>query len=265
MTPALRLPRLADPATKPTADLPKFLYQDVFPGKSGEAAFGSMPEIDDAAIAATHMPDEVTRDLAKRMHYAGWRVHTAKRQADATRWRHRYYDLRDKIILGNQKLVFRAVRRRMAMSHRLDDLVGECHIVLIQAVAAYNPWMGIRFSTYAFTCLVRALSRLSQRMANDWLSRSLPLETIGEAEPGAGREYDRWAGIPRLDIYLRNDHPLLTDREKAIIARRFNLTGANAGQTLEKVGKALGLSKERVRQVQASALDKLRQELSGTQ
>jgi RNA polymerase sigma factor (sigma-70 family) len=250
--------------TKPTADLPKYLYHESFPGHAGLSEYGGTPTIDDEKIAETYMPDEVTRDLARRMHYAGWRVHTARKQSDATRWRNRYYDLRDKIVLGNRKLVFRAVRRCMATSNRADDLIGDCHIVLIQAIAAYNPWMGIRFSTYAFTCLIRALSRLSQRLNTDWLSRSLPLDAIGETESGGHSEPDRWSGLPRLDIYLRADHPLLTDREKAIIGRRFNLTGTLPSQTLERVGKELGLSKERVRQVQATALDKLRAELTGS-
>ena len=86
-------------------------------------------------------------------------------------------------MLGNRKLIYRAVRRWMPPSAFADDMVGDCQIVLIQAVAAYNPWMGIRFSTYAFTCLMRALSRLSQRHAADRLSRSLPLESLPDGEP----------------------------------------------------------------------------------
>jgi DNA-directed RNA polymerase sigma subunit (sigma70/sigma32) len=54
----------------------------------------------------------------------------------------------------------------------------------------------------------------------------------------------------------------LTYREKVIIARRF-CNQEQEQQTLEKVGLELGLSKERVRQVQASALDKLRHALLG--
>jgi RNA polymerase primary sigma factor len=65
-----------------------------------------------------------------------------------------------------------------------------------------------------------------------------------------------------LDEYLRDDHPLLTAREKSIISRRFSLKDDSQGQTLERVGKAMGLSKERVRQVQSSALQKLRLALS---
>ena len=44
--------------------------------------------------------------------------------------------------------------------------------------------------------------------------------------------------------------------------RRFSMDVQTKSGTLEQVGRALGLSKERVRQVQASALDKLRKALS---
>jgi RNA polymerase primary sigma factor len=68
-----------------------------------------------------------------------------------------------------------------------------------------------------------------------------------------------------LEDYLRDEHPLLNDREKAIISRRFSLSESTPSKTLETVGRELGLSKERVRQVQASALDKLRRAIAPTQ
>ena len=102
---------------------------------------------------AKYMPDDVTRDHAKRMHYAAFRTHTAHRHAEARRWQSTYFGLRDGIVLGNRKLVYQAVRRRMASANQADDMIGDCYIVLIQAVAAFNPWLNIRFSTYAYTCL----------------------------------------------------------------------------------------------------------------
>lgn len=54
---------------------------------------------------------------------------------------------------------------------------------------------------------------------------------------------------------------LLTVRERKILSHRFGLEGAKA-QTLEEVGEVMGITRERVRQVQNKALEKLRKEFS---
>ena len=66
----------------------------------------------------------------------------------------------------------------------------------------------------------------------------------------------------RLDEYLKEEHSLLTPREKIVLTRRFHLNNeAPKTETLEQVGRDLGLSKEWVRQVQMSAFGKLRDAL----
>ena len=53
----------------------------------------------------------------------------------------------------------------------------------------------------------------------------------------------------------------LDDRERAILAARFgldNFDGADKGLTLQGVAKKMGICKERVRQIQNRAIEKLR-------
>ncbi|HYH66267.1 MAG TPA: sigma-70 family RNA polymerase sigma factor [Urbifossiella sp.] len=243
-------------------DLPGYVRHPSFADSDAPQQYRARVALDDAGdYESKYMPDDVTRDHAKRMHYAAHRAHAARTVGERMRWHAAYLALRDRIVLGNRKLVYRAVRRRMAVSNRADDLVGDCHIVLIQAVSAFNPWLDVRFSTYAFTCLVRALSRLSQRLASDWLSRAMSLDALPDGEPGRRPTGDQLAssGSHGIDDFLRADHPLLSEREKRILAHRF---GGGPTPTLATVGRAVGLSKERVRQVQAAALEKLRRALT---
>ena len=53
----------------------------------------------------------------------------------------------------------------------------------------------------------------------------------------------------------------LTEREKGIILERFGFNG-NGFQTLESIGERLGVSRERIRQIQDNALRKLRKRLA---
>ena len=58
-----------------------------------------------------------------------------------------------------------------------------------------------------------------------------------------------------LDAVLRE----LPTRERLIIARHYGLTPDGECQTLEQIGKAFGVSKERARQLEKRALKKLRE------
>ena len=238
-----------------------FIFHECFENPDAETEYGGAAADFDKSLG--FMPDDVTRDLAQRMHYAGWRASKAATPREASGWRRLYLEHRDRIVLGNRKLTYRAVQKWSFGSPFADDMAGECQIVLIKAVASFNPWLGIRFSTYAFTCLIRALSRHSQRQAADRLCRSLPLEALRSAEPCyIQRDQPSGTRLARLGEYFRDGDTLLTSREKLVLSRRFQMNGeASNTETLEEVGRDLGLSKERVRQVQKLALGKLRDAL----
>lgn len=234
---------------------PAYIRHVAFRRADAERRFGPESTYDYRADGLNYMPDIESRDRTARMHYAAYRADRAVSTRSARLWLDRYYTMRDSIVLGNMKLIFKAVRRSSA-AERGDDWIGECQIVLIRTVASYNPWFGVRFSTYAYTSLVRHLCHLSRRCATDRLAQALSLEVVADRMPAAGAPST--AALTRIDEFLRPDHPLLSSREKAILTRRYYSKEVLPVPTLEAIGRDMGLSKERVRQLQADALTKLR-------
>ena len=57
--------------------------------------------------------------------------------------------------------------------------------------------------------------------------------------------------------FLRSKLSVLTERERRIITLRFGLDGGDP-MTLERIGKIFGVTRERIRQIQVEALQKLR-------
>lgn len=71
--------------------------------------------------------------------------------------------------------------------------------------------------------------------------------------------YDPLANAERssLDKELTEAMNCLTDKERIVVSHRFGLNDTRS-YTLEEIGKLLGVTRERVRQIEAQALDKLR-------
>ena len=70
-----------------------------------------------------------------------------------------------------------------------------------------------------------------------------------------------WKGYSRLaESLVKIDDVLdqLNEREKAVIRMRFGLLEDESDRTLEEIGKELNVTRERVRQIESSAIKKLK-------
>ena len=78
---------------------------------------------------------------------------------------------------------------------------------------------------------------------------------ISDDQKESSMSEERWHDLrARLSLMLNH----LDRREKFIIRARFSLGGHRRIQTLQKLADKLGVSKERIRQLEKRALDKLR-------
>lgn len=246
------------------AAAPGYIFHDSFDERTARTALDPRAVLSGPTeFAVGYMPDEVTRDFARRMHYAAHKVRKTT-GAEAVAWRRAYLALRDRIVLGNQKLVYKAVRSRKAWQLRSDDLIGDGFVVLIAAVERFNPWLGIRFSTYAYTCLIRGLVRQSRKQITFEKRFQVQPDLPDEAgPPGERKPAKSGASDIPLERALQVGHPLLSEREKLILRMRYGIGEQDREMKLETIGSQLGLSKERIRQLQVGALAKLREALTG--
>ncbi|MGO9922337.1 MAG: sigma-70 family RNA polymerase sigma factor [Isosphaeraceae bacterium] len=82
-------------------------------------------------------------------------------------------------------------------------------------------------------------------------------EEMFEAADTRADEHEYESALKRMQEAVKGMLGHLDERERKIIISRFGLGGASE-QTLEQLGRELGITKERVRQIESRAQDKLR-------
>jgi len=176
-----------------------------------------------------------------------------------------YDGLCDLLYQSNLGLVY-DMRGRTHIG-RLDpsDIESDGCLALLRAVRTFNPWLGFRFSTYACRSIQRAFHLLGRRrQQQSRLMHEKMRLTQNEEHPDVDTisvPSSDGPGVERLRRILVDNEADLTAAERLVITQRFLVDEGRRPATLNTVGTMLKLSKERVRQIQVSALDKLRHEL----
>ena len=89
--------------------------------------------------------------------------------------------------------------------------------------------------------------------------RAADMELLQSAADRRGDEYQQRMAVSDRLKQVGKFLDRLDSREQTIIIRRYGLDHEQSPQTLKEVGSALGVTKERVRQIEAKALEKLRE------
>jgi RNA polymerase primary sigma factor len=169
-------------------------------------------------------------------------------------------DVKNDIIRANLRLVVALAKRYAHRAAPLFEVISDGNIALIRAVEKFDYARGVKFSTYATWAIIRTFAQtipLEYRYHTRFLTggedafQATPDERLNEQAEEAAQTR-RQAQIARILAHL-------DDREQQVIRYRFGLGNSCEPMTLREVGNAIGVTKERIRQLQTRALAKLRQ------
>ena len=207
---------------------------------------------------------------------------TTEQREVLAEWAETAASLRASLLTINMPLVAWVARRFFPKALDRDELISAGMTTLLRAVDTFNVAYGIHFSTYAVVCIRRAMSRhLSEdakRQRRAGISFEPAHEPLCRMRELEQRHVTQELAHDVREIVLNNRDGLLTQRERYVLIERYGLERARGMGSvgaavsdrppLHALGEALGIGKERVRQIEVQALAKVRQaleaRLSGT-
>jgi RNA polymerase sigma factor (sigma-70 family) len=265
----------------------EFMHNESFDDPAQEAIIlGPLPEVSERGgrkskapkglppyLASLYEVPLLTREqeahLFRKMNFLKYKAHTLREKLDPAKVKASLLDqidqlqeealgVKNQIIRSNLRLVVSIAKRHVGPSNNFFELVSDGNMSLIRAVEKFDYSRGNKFSTYASWAIMKNFAR------------TIPEENYRRDRFVTGHEeMFESAADSRIDeheyetAHRRNTEAVqgmlgkLDDRERRIMISRYGLDGTSE-KTLEQLGRELGITKERVRQIESRAQQKLR-------
>ena len=205
----------------------------------------------------------------RKMNFLKFKAATLHNKLDPSRPRTRRMDAIEKLISrsveiknflirSNLRLVVSIAKRHIKPNTNFFEMVSDGNMSLIRAIEKFDYTKGNKFSTYASWAIMKNFARSIPSE-----HRLLDRFRTGNDEVFQ-RSHDKRSNHFHEEIVNQRQKQLiggiletLDDRERSIIIHRFGLEVGSEPETLEQVGNRLGVTKERIRQLESRALKKL--------
>jgi RNA polymerase primary sigma factor len=274
-------------------ELPLDYMPNPYFGREGaeKTILGPMPQLDQPAAKKTRLPSGLPPYLAslyevpllnreqeghlfRKFNYLKYKATKLRQQLDPARARgsdmdeiERLYDqavtVKNQIVRANLRLVVSIAKRHVGPTDNFFELVSDGNMSLIRAAEKFDYARGNKFSTYASWAIMKNFARTipDEHRRRDRF-RTSQSEMFGATADGRTDQYGQESAQSTREHQIGRILEKLDDREQKIIISRFGLDHTLEPLTLKEVGQEMGVTKERVRQIEARALAKLRQAAS---
>ena len=168
-------------------------------------------------------------------------------------------EVKNQIVQANLRLVVSIAKRHVTHADEFFGLISDGNMSLIRAAEKFDFSRGNKFSTYASWAIMKNYARtIPHEFRHRDRFRTSSDEMFTGAEDLRLGQYEQESAQQVRETQVNRILSRLDEREQAIIKSRFGLNRSDEPRTLKEVGAQLGVTKERIRQIEARALSKLR-------